>query len=121
MALRTWTITEALEDIFERSTPLQTNPALDAAERALVGELAQACTLVQNALRPDNTIAAGQRNARAQQVEDKVHALNIVEAAHESEISIDAFYNMLDLATDMADAIRRGAPTFLSNLGEGIV
>lgn len=120
MALRPWGVREALTGANARLVPLQTDIRLDAAEQALVGELIQANTLALNALRTDDTIPAGQRNARAQQIEDKVRALNTVEAAHEAEISVDAFYNALDLSVDAASAIRTGSPTFMSNLGEGL-
>lgn len=116
MALPIWTVRQALTDAIAGLTPLQTDPRLDGAAHALVGELIQADTLALNALRPDNTIVAGQRNARAQQIEDKVRALGTVEAAHGTEIGIAAFYNNLDLSEDSAGAIRVGSPTFLSDL-----
>lgn len=120
MALRAWTVREALQGALDRLGPLQTDVRLDAAAQALVGELSQADTLALNALRPDNTIAGGQRNARATQIEDKVFALDTVEAAHGQEIGVDAFYNALDLSQDAAGAIRLGSPTFVSDLGPGL-
>ena len=119
MALQTFTVREALEGANARLVPLQTDGRLDAAEQALVGELLQANTLALNALRPDNTIAQGQRTARAQQIEDKVFALNTVEGAHGQAIGIDAFYNSMDLSTDAAGAIRLGLPTFVSDIAVG--
>ena len=116
MALRTWTVREALEGALARLVPLQTDPQLDAAARALVGELHQVDTLALNALRADNTIVTGQRNARAQAIDDKVKALGIVCDAHQSTISVDAFYNALDLSSDGASAIRQGLPTFVSDI-----
>lgn len=120
VALRTWAVREALEGALARLTPLQTDVRLDAASQALVGELSQADTLALNALRPDDTIAGGQRNARATQIEDKVRANNTVEAAHKDTIPIDAYYNAMDLSMDAAGAIRLGSPTFVSDLGPGL-
>lgn len=116
MALLTWTVRDALTQALARLSPLQVDIRLDAAAHALVGELSQADTLALNALRADNTIVAGQRNARAQQIEDKVRALGVVENAHGQEIGIDAFYNALDLSMDAAGAIRLGLPTFRSDI-----
>lgn len=116
MALRTWTVREALEGALARLAPLQTDVRLDAAARALVGELNQADTLALNVLRADNTISPGQRTARAQQIDDKQRALGVVEQAHGTVIGIDAFYNALDLSTDAAQAIRLGLPTFISDI-----
>ena len=90
-----------------RPTPLQTDARLDSAEQAL------------SVLRADNTIQAGQRNARAQNIEDKVRALNTVEAAHEAQVGIDAFYNALDLSLDAAGAIRLGLPTIQTDISTG--
>jgi len=119
MALETFTVRAALEGALARLTPLQTDVRLDAAERALVGEVIQADTLALSALRADNTIVAGQRNARSQQIFDKVRALGRVETAHQTEISIDAFYNALDLSTDAAGAIKLGLPSFVSDISTG--
>jgi len=116
MALETFTVRLALEGALARLTLLQTDIRLDAAERALVGELAQADTLALNVLRTDDTIVPGQRTARARQIEDKVFALGRIETAHQTEISIDAFYNALDLSTDAADMIRLGLPSFVSDI-----
>lgn len=120
MALRVWTVREALEGANSRLVPLQTDARLDAAAQALVGELLQANTLALNALRPDNTIAPGQRTARAQQIDDKARANGVVEGAHTADIGIDEYYNALDLSTDAAEAIRLGLPSFLSDLGPGL-
>lgn len=117
MALETFTVRDALTGALARLSLLQTDVRLDAAERALVGEIVQADTLALNALRADDTIAGGQRNARAQQIEDKVRALGTVETSHQAEISIDAFYNALDLSTDAAGAIREGRSSFVSDIG----
>ena len=119
MALIRWTIFEALNQAIIRLSALQMDARLTASEQALCGELAQADSLVLNALRADHTIAVGQRNARAQQIEDKVFALGVVETAHRYEISIDAFYNALDLSTDAAEAIRLGLPSFISDISTG--
>lgn len=119
MALLRWTVRDALTLALARLSPLQGEARLDAAARALVGELSQADTLALNALRADHTIVPGQRNARAQQIEDKVRALGTVEAAHGEEIGIDAFYNALDLSMDAAGAIRLGLPSFLSDISTG--
>lgn len=119
MALQTFTVRQALDGADSRLTALQTNPILDSAQRALVGELLQVNTLALNALRPDNTIAAGQRNARAQAIEDKVRALGTVEAAHGAQVGIDAFYNAMDLSMDAAGVIRLGQPSFLSDISVG--
>jgi len=116
MALETFTVRDALTAALARLTLLQTDVRLDAAERALVGELIQADTLALNALRADDTIAPGQRTARARQIEDKVFALGRVETAHQTEISIDAFYNALDLSTDAAGMISLGVPSFVSDI-----
>lgn len=116
MALLTWTVRDALTQALARLSPLQVDVRLDAAAHALAGELSQADTLALNALRADNTIVSGQRNARAQQIEDKVRALGVVEGAHGQEIGIDAFYNALDLSMDAAGAIRLGVPTFRSDI-----
>lgn len=115
-----WGVREALTEANTRLVALQTNPILDGAQQALVGELIQVNTLALNALRVDDTIAAGQRAARAQAIEDKVRALNTVEAAHEAQIGIDAFYNALDLSMDAAGAIRLGSPTFQSDISTGV-
>lgn len=119
MALRTWTVREALEGALARLAPLQVDVRLSAAEQALVGELAQADTLALGVLRTNNTITGGQRNARATAIEDKVRANNTVEAAHGAQVGVDAYYNALDLSMDAADAIRRGSPTLVSDLGPG--
>lgn len=116
MALETFTVRQALEGANSRLTALQINPILSAAQQALVGELLNVNTLALNALRPDNTIATGQRIARAQAIEDKVFALGTVCDAHQMTISIDAFYNALDLSIDAAGAIRLGLPTFRSDI-----
>jgi hypothetical protein len=119
VALRTWTVREALEGALARLTPLQTDVRLDAASQALVGELHQADTLALNALRADNTIVPGQRNARANQIDDKVKANDTVERAHQTTIGIDEYYNALDLSTDAASAIRIGSPSFISDIATG--
>lgn len=116
MALQAFTVRQALEGANTRLTTLQVNPILDNAQQALVGELLQVNTTALNVLRPDNTIAAGQRTARAQAIEDKVKALSAVQAAHKADIGIAEFYNPLDLSLDCAGAIRIGSPTFLSDL-----
>ena len=116
MALQAFTVREALTQSNLRLVPLQTDVRLDNAVHALCGELGQANTLALNALRPDNTIVAGQRNARAQQIEDKVRALGTVCDAHLADISIDAFYNALDLSMDAAGAIRLGVSSFSSDI-----
>jgi hypothetical protein len=116
MALEIFTVRVALEGALVRLALLETDLRLDAAERALVSELIQADTLALNALRADDMIVPGQRTARAQQIEDKVFALDTVETAHDAEIGIDAFYNALDLSQDAARAIRDGLPTFLSDI-----
>lgn len=117
MPLKSWGIAEALNVAIAGLTLLETDARLDSAEQALVGELIQVDQLALAALRPDGTIPGGQRNARAQAIEDKVFALSRVEAAHETNISITEFYDMLDLSEDCAGAIRLGAPTFLSSVG----
>lgn len=119
MALRIWGVREALTAANQRLTPLQTDVRLSSAEQALCGELLQANTLAINALRADDTIAQGQRVARAQQIEDKVFASDTVEHAHQ-ELSVDTLYNAKDLSQDAAGAIRIGSPTFLSDLGPGL-
>lgn len=119
MAAQTFTVREAVEGALARLAPLQSDVRLDSAEQALVGELHQADTLALNALRADNTVPLGQRNARATQIEDKVFALDTVETAHEAAIGIDAFYNALDLSMDAASAIRFGRPTFVSDIATG--
>lgn len=113
---QTFTVRQALETAIAGLTLVQTNPVLDSAQQALVGELINADQLALNALRPDNTIVAGQRAARAQQIEDKVFALGTVEAAHEAQIPLSAFYDYLDLSEDAAGAIRQGLPSFITTL-----
>ena len=108
MALETFTVRQALQDAIAGLTLLQTDLRLDAAERALCGELAQQDTLALNALRVDDTIIPGQRVARAQAIEDKARAVGIVVDAHQDTISIAEFYNMIDLSFDAAGAIRLG-------------
>jgi len=119
MAIETFTVREALDGALARLTLLQTDGRLDSTEQALIGEVIQADTLALNALRANNTIVGGQRNARSQQIWDKVRALGAVETAHQMEISIDAFYNALDLSTDAAGAIRLGLPSFVSDISTG--
>lgn len=119
MALVTLTVRQALEMANARLTPLQTDARLDSAEQALTGAVLQANNQALSVLRADNTIQAGQRNARAQNIEDKVGALNTVETAHEAEIGIDAFYNALDLSLDAAGAIRLGLPTIQTDISTG--
>lgn len=116
MATETFTVRDALTRAIAGLTLLQTDARLGAAEQALVGELLQVDTLALNALRPDGTIAAGQRNARAQAIEDKVFALGNVVDAHQDTITIAEFYNMLDLSEDAAGAIRLAAPSFRSDI-----
>lgn len=116
MALQTISVRTALTQAIAGLTALSSDVRLSGAERALCGELAQVDQLALNALRPDDTIAAGQRGARAQAIEDKIGALSTVEAAHEAVIPIAEFYNFLDLSLDGAGAIRVGSPTFLSDL-----
>jgi hypothetical protein len=121
MALRTWGTIEALNGAIARLIPLQSDVRLSAAEQALCGELQQADQLALNAMNAQGIIPQqGQRNARATQIEDKVHALGIVEANHSEEISPDEFYNAMDLSMDCATAIRDGVNTFISDLGEGL-
>ena len=120
MALRTWGTIEALNGAIARLIPLQTDSRLSAAEQALCGELQQADELALNAMNAQGIIPGGQRNARAQQIEDKVYALGVVEGNHEDEISPDEFYNAMDLSMDCATAIRAGVNTFISDLGEGL-
>lgn len=115
MALQTWTVRAALQGALDRLAPLQSDPRLANAEQALVGELSVADTAALNALRVDDTIAPGQRGARAQQIEDKVFALNTVESAHEAELGVDAFYTALDMSADAAGAIRLGLGTYVSD------
>lgn len=119
MALQTFTVRQALEGAVARLTPLQTDARLSAAERALVGELITVDNQALGALRPDNTIAAGQRVARSQAIEDKVRALGTVVDAHLDVIPIDAFYTALDQSMDAAGSIRLGLPTFTSDISVG--
>lgn len=113
--LEPWAVRTALQEAITRLTALQVHPLLSSSEQALCGELRQADTLALNALRADGTIVPGQRGARAQQIEDKVFALDTVEAAHEDVIGIDAFYNALDMSADAAGAIRLGLATYVSD------
>lgn len=117
MALRTWTVRDALTEANVGLVALQSDPRLAGNERALAGELVQANTLALNALRPDNTIVPGQRVARAQQIEDKVFALEVVDKAHAGEFAVADIYDRMDLSQDAATAIRAGAPTFVSSVG----
>lgn len=116
MTVESHSVRSALTTAIAGLTALSSDPRLSGAEQALCGELAQVDQLALNALRPDETIQPGQRGARAQAIEDKVGALSTVEEAHEAEIGIAAFYNMLDLSLDCAGAVRIGSPTFLSDL-----
>lgn len=116
MALEVRTIEEALNAAIARLVPLQTDIRLTANQQALVGELRQADQNALNVLQPDNTILPGQRGARASQIEDAVHALGAVATAHKEDISVDEFYNALDLSVDAAIAIRAGNPTFISDI-----
>ena len=118
MATRVWTVREGLEDAIARLVLLQSDARLAPAEQALCGELDQADRLALNALRSDNTVAGGQRTARAQQIEDKVFALNTVERAHAAELSPLELYAAMDLSTDCAGAIRLGQSSFVSDLGD---
>lgn len=113
-------MSEALNEALARLTPLQTDARLDSASQALVGELIQADQLALGALRADDTIPAGQRNARAQQISDKVKALNQVESSHKATIGVDELYNAMDLSMDAAmRGIIFGLPTFVSNIDVG--
>lgn len=117
MPLTTYTVRQLLEEqALPRLIPLQTDLRLTAAQRALAGELVQADTLALNALRPDNTIVPGQRTARAQNIWDKVFALNTVQAATEAALGIDTLYNGMDASDAAAWAISRGDPTRTINL-----
>lgn len=115
--MRTWTVREALEGAIARLTLLETDVRLTAAQQALVGELRQADQQALNVLRADNTLQPNQRNARAQNIEDKVFAAETVEQAH-AELGVDELYNARDLSQDAAMAIRLGGPTFNSNIGD---
>lgn len=117
--MRPYGVREALQGANLRLVPLQSHVSLDAAAQALCGELLQANTLALNALRADDTLAGGQRTARATQVDDKARALTTVESAHGAEIGVDAFYNALDLSTDAAECLRSGTTVFLSDLSLG--
>ena len=117
MPLRTWGIREALTFANAGLTVLQTDARLNANEQAIAGELAQANQLAINALRADDTIAAGQRTARAQAIEDKVFALETVDKTHAGEFAVSEIYDLMDLSQDCAAAIRIGSPTFVSSVG----
>jgi hypothetical protein len=115
--MRPWTVREALEAVLLRLTLLEVDPRLVASQRALVGELRQADQQALNVLRADNTIQPGQRNARAQQIEDKVFAAEVIERAH-TDLGVDELYNARDLSQDAAVAIRAGLASFTSDLGD---
>lgn len=117
MALRVWGIREALTFANAGLSVLQTDARLAANEQAIAGELEQVNTLALNALRADDTIAAGQRVARAQAIEDKVFALEIIDKTHAGEFAVSEIYDLMDLSQDCAASIRIGSPTFVSGVG----
>ena len=117
MALHEWTVRAALTEAITRLTPLQADSRLGANERALAGELVQADQLALNALRADHTVAPGQRQARYQNILDKVFALEVVDKAHAGEFTVAELYDAMDLSQDAAVAIRDGVPTFLTGIG----
>lgn len=117
MALRTWTVREALTFAIGGLTALQADPRLAANEQAIAGELAQADQLALNALRADNTVPAGQRQARYQNILDKVFALEVVDKTHAGEFAVSEIYDLMDLSQDAGTAIRDGVPTFASSVG----
>lgn len=120
MAAETRSTRQALLDANTRLTLLQTDPRLDSAGQALAGELIQANTLAINAMNAQDIIPGGQRSARAQQIEDKVFANATVQRAHNADISIDEYYNALDLSQDAAGAIRIGSGTFTSDISVAV-
>jgi len=115
VALRTWTVREALEGAVQRLALVAVHPALSAANQALVGEVIQADNLALGALRLDNTIPPGQRGARANQIVDKVRASLTVEAVHGRTVGVAIFYTGLELSDDAAETIRAGLPSFASD------
>ena len=117
MALRTWGVREALTFAVEQLGTLATDVRLNANERAIAGELQQADQLALNALRADETVPAGQRQARYQQILDKVFALEVVDKAHAGEFAVNELYDLMDLSQDAATALRDNLTTFSSSVG----
>lgn len=119
MALRTWTVGEALTVAITTLTALESDARLAANEQAIAGELRQADQQALNTLRPDNTIQPNQRNARATNIEDKAFALEIIDKAHPGAFAVAELYDHYELSQDAAIAIRQGVPTFVSSVGGG--
>src|SRR5262245_29433771 len=100
MALRTWGVREALTGAISRLNPLQTDSRLGPPEQALCGELIQMDQQAINAMNAAGVIPGGQRNARAQAIEDKTFALDTVLRVHMDDVGVDELYNAMDLSWD---------------------
>lgn len=112
MAARTWTVTGLLNLAISILTARQTDPRLSAAQQALSGEGVQVSTLALGRLRPDNTVAAGQRQGTATILLDKAHALGVVSDAHKDDLpDPHEFFNATDAMVVAAELILRGQPS----------
>lgn len=112
MAVRTWTVTDLLNLGVAILTARQGDPRLSAADQALSGEGVQVCTLALGRLRPDNTVAAGQRQGTSSTLIDKAHALGVMTDAHKNDIPDPReLFNATDAMVVAGELIARGQPS----------
>lgn len=117
MAIRTWTVAELLNAAIAILTARETDPRLSSAEQALAGEGIVACTTALNRLRPDGTVAAGQRQGTASTLFDKAHALGVVSDTHKTDLSDPAeLFNATDEMVIAGELIQRGQVSDLVNI-----
>lgn len=115
--MRTWNIREAFLFANVGLLPIETDLRLNANERAIAGELRQANTTGLNTLRADDTWPTGQRQARYQNIVDKVFALETVDKTHAGGFAVAELYDLYELSQDAATAGRDGLTTFVSGVG----
>jgi hypothetical protein len=117
MALKTRTVTEALNLAIAIGTPRATDVTLSAAERAQISECLTRLTAILGDVNVNtNLVPANRRQGDASALLDRVHALTIIDDKY-FEPGVSPMYDMLDLMSDIADAILAAVPAITSDLG----
>lgn len=119
MALKTWTVTQALQFSRALQVPLQNDPQMTAAERAQVTEnIGRIDAALGDLNQQTNIMPQNRRQVHFSTLSDRAKATTTISDKYWATAP-HVLYDALDLMLDAADAIRDGIPSFDSDLSAG--
>ena len=103
-----FTINQALTRAREILTARGTDVRLTQVERTQASESVTALTDIIDRLAGGNVLPVNRRNQAYNALVERRHVLNVIEHAHEADISTPEFYNAIDLMLACEEPIRLG-------------